>query len=295
MRASVIASIGLVFITQAKIVAAQPDFEIFGGDIPKIESSIGSRVFMYYKPTADQYINVYRPKMDLAKGLVVILTDIYLPGTDATTFHNDLAAQLVKDGFAVAYVYGRSPQKDGFRIAAEDIARGIAHIYRETEKARVAGPLSILGFGTGGGFAGLIGTDPTILESAGVPFERLRSIVLINAYALDGPKEVSEGSEYRRKPFLKAFGTSDEAQMQSSAIGHVAAPNAPAFYILTEERPQMIGQSAEDIAAPLEKAGTTVVKARMPLHRAATARTRFGNAKDPEGTALLKFIRERMQ
>lgn len=255
-------------------------------DVPPISRS--------YAPKHYHRVMVYRAKTPVSKGLVVIVGDGYLPGHPVWFNDVKFVQRLIDDGYTVAYPQPGGIFKEGMTESVRDVALAIAFVYANPEVFRASGPLVVIGVGDGAAHAGLIGTDPELLKTAGVAFERLRATILVNAKALDGPAIVAASSATYRKRYLRGFGPDESAQRASSMIGHVGGVDAPAFYILNEEEPKQLGLQAIALAPALREGGAIVTVETMPRPSGSGSETLFGDEDNAPSMKLLSFIEERV-
>jgi hypothetical protein len=233
-------------------------------------------------------LSVYRASKGDAKGLVVILNDVDLYGLPRGFAQTRFVQQLVDNGIAVAYIWTRPAHRFG---------KGIAYIFANTPKFKTSGPVAIIGIGVGAAHAGLIGTDPTILEAAGIDFKRLRLVSLVNSSVLDGPRAVTSSPDRYRKRYLTAYGPDEATQRTASMEGHIGGVDAPMFHVLNEVRRENWAADGRPTLDRLRATGAAVIFDTMPeIKRDANIpnSSKFGDKGHAPSMRLLTLLKERL-
>jgi arylformamidase len=138
--------------------------------------------------------------------------------------------------------------------------------------------------------AALFGTDPTILEAAGIPFESLRALVIWGSTEFDLVARVAEVPDmvgsYRRY-----YGGDRASYVRHSPITHAARPNAPAFLFTIAEDATQGTEETKVMVDALTNAGTDARLIELPAYRPNARRTRFMLEPDGAGSEILPFLR----
>ncbi len=280
----------IVAAIAALAITAPPGFsQGFEDTIPPPKSGVTKR---YGKDPA-HVVSLYRAAK--VAPLIVFLGDYDWPSASPSYSLGFLSDTLVQDGFTVAWVGYRKPMKVGIVESAADVAQAIAML-RTAERTRVAADgFVVIGKGTGAGLAALIGCDPAILTGAGIRFADLKAVALLDGDGFDAPAEVVGASKYRRAGLFKAFGQSEESQRMSSAIGHVASPNAPAFHFAISKRPEGRISMSRNFAKALSDEGAIVETNEMVRPDEADLKEAFGFQGNKPGIKLRDFLTKHLR
>lgn len=293
MKLRIRSCFALIFLAVSVSAIAQDDFANFLSRYPEArepETVDRPPVHAHYARTAFNTVEVYRVSKGTSSGLVVILDDIDLPGPSLSFNKVRFVQKLIDRGIAVAYVSNRPATRFGMVQAAKDIAQGISYVYAHPDKFRVAGPMAVVGIGTGAAHAGMLGCDPALLGEVGFAFDQLHAVVAINSTGLNGPIAVAAASQFNRKRFLRAFGDDENAQRASSTIGHIGAPDAPVFYFLNQDQPVKYGGESAIVADRLRASGAEVVVDTMPAQGGGQKAKIFGDEDNVPSEKLRLFL-----
>lgn len=129
-----------------------------------------------------------------------------------------------------------------------EVAQAIAAIRKRAGKAVDPDRIVLLGHSSGGQFAALLGTDPHWLTDAGVPFEAVKAVVLLDAAALDIPPIMRFSGGTIDAFYKPAFGSDPARQAALSPVNHVAMPNAPAWLMLHDVNNGLAGLQSRQFA-----------------------------------------------
>lgn len=143
---------------------------------------------------------------------------------------------------------------------AEDLASAIAILRksREVDPRRIV----LVGHSSGGHLAALIGVDPRWLRGAGVPFDALRAVILLDPAALDVTAILGSGASGGTIDafFRPAFSADPTRWAALSPLAQAAAPNAPAWLMLHDAGNTLSGIQTQQLARDLEIAGARPVR-----------------------------------
>lgn len=160
-------------------------------------------------------------------------------------------------GYAYAGVAYRYVPAVTLEQQLADVARGIAYLRKQ--KGVDPGRVVLIGHSSGGHLAALLGTDPSYLQAAGVPFAALKAVVLLDPAALDVPPIMAGGAGGAvSRYYVPAFGTDPARQSALSPMKQVEAPNAPAWLMLHDANNGLAGAQSQDLKAGLLAAGAVV-------------------------------------
>lgn len=202
-----------------------------------------------------------------------------------------LPAFLFENGFAYARISPRPEREVGVTGVLADISDAIGHLGRNAAEYRLdPGRIILLGDAAGGHFAALLGTDPSFLERAGLPFNSVRAVLALNGDGFDIPRRIATSSRFRARHYERLFGTEPSAQRELSPVTHLAAPNAPIFLFAAEEGSERMGQ-AEAIASLLRQSDAEVQV--WPLERTirGSLETYLGAPQHSRTSELRDFLR----
>ncbi|HEX5183261.1 MAG TPA: hypothetical protein VFW19_08940 [Allosphingosinicella sp.] len=195
-------------------------------------------------------------------------------------------------GYRIAHIgdVHAKPDHDGAALAA-NLAKGIAALIARADRYHFdPRRIVLMSSAEGGDLAALLATDPTYLRQAGIPFEAVRGVILIDGAGFDMPAYLATLSHYWRGSIEDALGKNPEVQARISAIRHVAPPNAPAFLFAAVKGNEKSEGQAEAMAAALRKAGTAAEVVTVSRSRENDPSTYIGRPTSPVDPALLNFL-----
>lgn len=135
-----------------------------------------------------------------------------------------------------------------------DIARAIGMLRHE--KGVDPDHIILIGHSSGGTMAAQIGSDPRWLEEAGVPFDAVKAVVLLDPAVLDlPPLMATRANPIVDRYLIPAFGDDPARQSALSPAKQVGAPNAPAWLILADANNPFSQSEGAGLAAGLIAAG----------------------------------------
>ena len=135
-----------------------------------------------------------------------------------------------------------------------DVARAIARLRKE--KGIDGRRIVLMGHSSGGTMAALLGTDPHWLEDAGIPFDAIKAVVLLDPSVLDLPPVMAQrGAPIVERYLRPAFGDDPARQSDLSPMKQVEEPNAPAWLILADANNGLAQAEGADFVAGLIGAG----------------------------------------
>ena len=195
--------------------------------------------------------------------------------------------------YAVASLNYRLVPEATVEQQAEDVAAAIALLKTQADvwgfdPERIA----LVGHSAGAHLVALVGTDERYLRSAGLSFDDISGVVLLDGAAYDVAMQLEEGPRIMRRTYRRAFGDVPERHARLSPTTQAGAPNAPAFLILHLQREDGVRQS-EKLAAALRRAGTPVEVrgfAGTGLRGHAEINRRMGEEGYPPTAALDTFL-----
>lgn len=110
-----------------------------------------------------------------------------------------------------------------------------------------------------GGFSAgpvaLIGTDPQYLRAAGLDFDVLRGVILLEPDGLDVEGRAAQDRRLQSIYFPDYYGEDRATWSRYSATEHLAPPNAPDFFLLGRDGRITYAAIAQDFARRLDDAG----------------------------------------
>ncbi len=263
------------------------------GSLPQAQSVADDPVVLSYGPDPLQTIDVW-PSAAVNPALVVFVHGGGWSRGDKGMMHgSDKLRHWQGEAYAVASLNYRLVPEATVEQQAEDIARAIARLKAEADSlgfdpTRIA----LVGHSAGAHLAALVGTDETYLLGAGMTFDDIDGVVLMDGAAYHAPTQLEEGPRVMRRVYRQAFGAAPERQTKLSPTAQAAAPNAPAFLILHVDREDGTRQS-EALGAALRQAGTPVEVRGFPgkgMRGHAEINRKLGDESYPPTQAVDAFL-----
>lgn len=224
--------------------------------------------------------------------LVVLLTGADFAGDADMVSLSWVPAMLFETGFAVANVSTRPRHQAGIEGMLDDMVVAIGEI------ARRAGALGIdpdriilMGGGSGGHAAALLGTDPSYFRRAGVPFAAIRGVVAVNGDGFDLVRRVATASRFRASRYRTEFGNDPARWRLFSPASHIAAPNASRFLFLASSAGGEFVPQARDMTSLLGS-GAAAEFWTVPQTRRGAPGTYLGLPQHPRTRDLRSAMRE---
>ncbi|QJU59454.1 alpha/beta hydrolase [Sphingomonas sp. AP4-R1] len=203
---------------------------------------------------------------------------------------------FTRHGFAFATIDYRLAPQVSVADEARDVAAAIAAL-----RARAAAlgfdpdRIALVGHSAGAHLAALVGTDPTYLEQAGVPFGMIRAVSLLDGAGYDVPRQIDMAGPLLRRMYLRAFGRDPVEQRGLSPTLHAALPNAGAFQIFHIASRRDSGAQAEELAAALRQAGTSATTITVEGRTHGQLNQMIGVEGDKTSADMLAFLTARLR
>lgn len=172
-----------------------------------------------------------------------------------------------------------------------DVARAVAALRRQkgVDPKRIV----LLGHSSGAHLAALIGTDPSWLDKAGVPFDAVKAVVLLDPAGLDLPPilEGGRGEPTVERFYRPAFGGDPARQAALSPFRQTRPPNAPAWLMLHDRANQLAAVQSRQLSVGLIAAGAreaTVIAVADTSH--VRLNDEIGRPLDPATAEIDAFL-----
>lgn len=158
-------------------------------------------------------------------------------------------------GYAYATIGYRFVPEATVEEQLADVAQGIALLRQQ--KGVDPDEIVLLGHSSGGHLAAMLGADPAWLQAAGVPFEAVKAVVLLDPAAIDIPPIIAAGRGIGTvaRYYQPAFGDDPVRQAALSPLSHAEAPNAPAWLMLHDAGNPLAGLQSQQLSVALIAAG----------------------------------------
>lgn len=232
--------------TPAIVTHAWPQVLVGG---PVIRQSLS------YGPAAQQRIELFtRARAGRAPLIVYVHGGGWSAGNPGAGSGGAEPEHWTGKGYAYATIGYRLVPAATVEQQMDDLAAGIAMLRRQKSVDR--GRIILIGHSSGGHLAALLGTDPSYLVKAGIPFDSLKAVVLLDAAAIDiAPIMAMTTGGTIGRYYLPAFGTDPARQSALSPMKQTEPPNAPAWLMLNDSNNMLAGLQDAQLAAALIGAG----------------------------------------
>jgi arylformamidase len=207
-----------------------------------------------YGPEPRQGLELFTRGKERAPLIVYLHGGGWSAGSPKDGSRGAQADHFTARGFAYATVAYRYVPAVTVEQQLADVARSIAFLRRQpgVDRQRIV----LIGHSSGAHMAALLGTAPSHLAAAEVPFAALRAVVLLDPAVLDVPPLMAAGGGGTiDRYFRPAFGDDPARQSELSPMKHSAAPNAPAWAILHDANNGFAATQSGEFAAALIGAG----------------------------------------
>lgn len=268
---------------------------LFAAGTPAIVEQSGPHVFvagptqvraLVYGPEPRQGLELFTRGKARSPVIVYLHGGGWSAGSPKDGSRGAQADHFTSRGFAYATVGYRYVPTVTVEQQLADVARAIGFLRRQkgVDPARIV----LIGHSSGAHMAALLGADPSYLKGAGVPFNALRAVVLLDPAVLDVPPLMASGSGGTiDRYFRPVFGDDPARQSALSPMKHLETPNAPAWAILHDANNRFAGAQGADFVAGLIGAGAKDA-AVFPV--ADTAHMRLNNEIGSEGDRATALI-----
>ncbi|GAO40155.1 hypothetical protein SCH01S_44_00160 [Sphingomonas changbaiensis NBRC 104936] len=262
------AMLGMI-VSAGLLAAATPGLVAQSGPHVLVAGPVVSRE-LHYGPAPRQVAQLFeREKSRHAPLIVYLHGGGWSAGTPRAGSAGAQADHFTGAGYAYATLGYRFVPDVSVEQQLADVAQGIALLRRQ--KGVDADDIVLLGHSSGGHLAALIGADPAWLDKAGVPFEALKAVVLLDPAAIDIPPimEAGRGIGTVARYYAPAFGDDPARQAALSPLRHAEAPNAAAWLMLHDVNNPLAGMQSEQLSVALIAAGAreaTVVPVQDTTH-----------------------------
>jgi acetyl esterase/lipase len=158
-------------------------------------------------------------------------------------------------GYAYATVGYRFVPEVSAEAQLADVAQAIALLRKQ--KGVDPDRIVLLGHSSGGHLAALLGADPAWLEAAGVPFDAVKAVVLLDPAAIDIPPIMAagRGAGTVKQFYQPAFGEDPARQAALSPLRQAEPPNAPTWLMLHDVSNPLAGLQSQQLSEALIAAG----------------------------------------
>ena len=172
----------------------------------------------------------------------------------------------------------------------ERVAAALAEIARrapglDCDPSRIV----LVGQGWGGAVAALLATDPTWLETAGVPFTSIKGALIIDGGGLDVARPGR--SKAWQSAIERAFDGA-EARVRLSPVAHAESPNAPSFLLIAPPGDEQTLAESEAFAAAVAAGGSRAELARARRSRPYIWHSNLGHPTNAEYGRMKRFFLE---
>lgn len=279
--------IGL-WLTSLALAAATPAIVAQQGTHVLVAGPVEKRSLVY-GPEQRQYLELFTKARAGRAPLVV-----YLHGggwSDGSPRLGSGGAQAefyTSRGFAYATVGYRYVPVATAEDQLADVARAIAFL--RNQPGVDARSIILVGHSSGAHMGALLATDPSYFAAAGLKFEAVRGIVLLDPAALDLAPIMTAGGPTVDRYFRPAFGADPARWSALSPLKQAEAPNAPDWLILHDANNLLAGAQGGDLVAGLAAAGAraTVLPIGGTTHM--KLNDKIGREGDPASAAIAAFL-----
>jgi acetyl esterase/lipase len=248
------AMLGMI-VSAGLLAAATPAVVAQAGPHVLVPGPMASRD-LRYGPAPRQVAQLFvREKAGRAPLIVYLHGGGWSAGTPRAGSGGAQPDHFTGAGYAYATVGYRFVPEVTVEAQVADVAQGIALLRRQ--KGVDADEIVLLGHSSGGHLAALLGTDPAWLEAAGVPFDAVKAVILLDPAAIDVPPimQAARGAPTVARFYQPAFGDDPARQAALSPLRHAEAPNAPAWLMLHDVNNPLAGLQGQQLSVALIAAG----------------------------------------
>lgn len=237
---------------------------VLGTATPAIVAQQGPRLQMAgpmlsrviaYGPEPHQGLTLYTRK---ASGRAPLIVYLHGGGWSAGSPGDGANGAQANHWTGLGYAYATVAYRYVPAVTAEDQLRDVARAIAKLSRERGVDPgrIILIGHSSGGTMAAQIGTDPRWLQSAKVPFNAVKAVVLLDPSVLDLPPAMAQrGAPIVERYLRPAFGDDPARQSALSPMKQVEEPNAPDWLIVTDAANIFAQAQGADFAAGLIAAG----------------------------------------
>jgi acetyl esterase/lipase len=206
--------------------------------------------------------------------------------------HQWMRSFMFDQGVATAHVDITSKASRALPELAESCTRALAEIVRQASR-RGYDPRKIIlaGWGWGSHPAALLATDPAYARAAGLPFESIRGILLIEPAGVDLEREHKLASNYVRKQLAKLAPDATSVRRYSPAA-HLGRLNVPAALILSSSKARDRAVVGAELAEALRSSGASVTLQEIGAASNDLAQSMIGGPGHPENELIKTFLNQ---
>lgn len=248
------AMLGMI-VSTGLLAAATPAVVAQAGPHVLVSGPVVARE-LHYGPAPRQVVQLFvREKAGRAPLIVYLHGGGWSAGTPRAGAAGAQPDHFTGAGYAYATIGYRFVPEATVEEQLTDVAQAIAVLRQQqgVDPDRIV----LLGHSSGGHLAALIGDDPAWLDKAGVPFDAIKAVVLLDPAAIDVPPimDAGRGAGTVARYYQPAFGDDPARQATLSPLRHAEAPNAPAWLMLHDVNNPLAGYQSQQLSAALIAAG----------------------------------------
>jgi len=248
------AMLGMI-VSAGLLVAATPAVVARTGPHVLVPGLVVAREIPY-GPAPRQVVQLFvREKAGRAPLIVYLHGGGWSAGTPKAGSAGAQPDHFTGTGYSYATVGYRFVPEATVEEQLADIAQGIALLRRQ--KGVDPDRIVLLGHSSGGHLAALLGADPAWLDKAGVPFDAIKAVVLLDPAAIEIPPIMAAGRGVGTvaRYYQPAFGDDPARQAALSPLSHAEAPNVPNWLMLHDVNNPLAGLQSQQLSVALIAAG----------------------------------------
>lgn len=206
------------------------------------------------------------------------------------------AKTFVDAGYVLVAINYRFHPKVTWKEQAADVAAA-AH-WLQTNITRYGGDpkrIVLMGHSAGAHLAALTGADSSYLKKAGVPYNHVKAVILLDGAGYDLPNVMKTSRGRHLKLYQEVFGDNPSQLKSASPIHHFGKKRpSPAYLIIPIASRDITITQSNNLAKAIQKSGNhaKVFVAKNRTH--GSLNQKIGTPEDPPTQVILQFLKQQL-